>query len=51
MPTLNLSELELEHIRETLADAISELKELHEGNYYIRELQDCIDLLTPEAGE
>ena len=48
MPKVYLSELELEYLRETIADAITELRELHEGNYFIRELQDCIELLSRE---
>ena len=49
MPTINLSELELEYLRETIADAIQEIQSLHdESNYYIRELRDCLALLTPE---
>ena len=46
MPKVYLSELELEYLKDTIADAIEEIKSLHENNYYVRELQDCIDLLA-----
>jgi hypothetical protein len=48
MPTINLSELELEYLRETITDVMTELRELHPENYFLRELADALALITPE---
>jgi hypothetical protein len=46
MPTINLSELELEYLVDALTSIKAELASLHPDNYYLREINDCIELLS-----